>query len=332
MQRGRLVFRLHTVFGEQRVDVRFVGFSDVRQNDVLICRQTEFDFGEFFRDQPQRGFQPVAFHVLDASGFDEEREKPFSIHSLVPAVKVAGAGEFERPGGFKFDVGALFDFGARPVRAAFRHDVFQAGVLAVGTVAEIAVNREHGLHNFDKFFRFEKTDDIREARIGGIIAVAAAHAAADGDIVASESFVLDDGDEAEAIGENVLVIHRRNGERNLEFSRQIRFAVKRVREIFVLRLFEIKLLAVNPDGVISPGLRRKRQGDAAAILKDLLAHPGVGGRGRGEHIAVHVAARGERGEQRFVDGFDDRAQVGLEDAVELDGLARGDTQRVVAML
>ena len=240
-------------------------------------------------------------------------------------------GEFERPGRFEFDAGALFDLGTRPVRAAFGHDVFEAGVLAVGAVAEIAVNREHGLRNFDKFFRFEKADDIREARIGGFIAVAAAHAAAHGEVVADEPVVFDDGDEAEAIREYVLVIHRRNGKRHLEFSRQIRFAVKRVREIFVLRFFEIELLAVNPDGVIGPGLRRERQGDALAILKDLLARLGVGGRGRGEHIAVHVAARGERGEQRFVDGLDDRAQVGLEDAVELDGLARGDAHRVIAV-
>ena len=77
--------------------------------------------------------------------------------------------------------------------------------------------------------------------------MAAAHAAADGEIVAGEPVIFDDGDKAEAIRKNVEVIHRRNGERDLEFSRQIRFAVKRIHEIFILRFFEIELLAVNPD-------------------------------------------------------------------------------------
>jgi len=75
-----------------------------------------------------------------------------------------------------------------------------------------------------------------------------------------------------------------------------------------------------------------RQGDAAAILEDLFPRLCVGGRGRCEHVAVHVAARGERGEQRLVDALDHRAQAGFQYAMKLDGLARGNTQRIVAIL
>ena len=84
----------------------------------------------------------------------------------MPAVKVAGGGELIRPGGFEFDAGALFDFRARPVHAAFGDDVFQPRMLAVGAVAEIAMNRQHGLRHVHELVRREKPDDIRQAGIG----------------------------------------------------------------------------------------------------------------------------------------------------------------------
>ena len=64
---------------------------------------------------------------------------------------------------------------------------------------------------------------------------------------------------------------------------------------------------------------------------NLFARLRVGGRGRREDVAVHVAAGRERGEQRLVDALDHRAQIGFHDAVKLDALARGDAQRVVAV-
>ena len=86
---------------------------------------------KFFRDLAQRGFQAMTFHVLDAPGFDEDGEEPFAVHRLAPAVKIAAAGELERPGRFQFETRAFLDFRARPVHAAFLHDVFQPRVFAV---------------------------------------------------------------------------------------------------------------------------------------------------------------------------------------------------------
>lgn len=56
----------------------------------------------------------------------------------------------------------------------------------------------------------------REARIRGFVAVTATHAAANSEVVADELIVFDDGDEAEAVREEVHVVHGRNRERDLE--------------------------------------------------------------------------------------------------------------------
>ena len=118
---------------------------------------------------------------------------------------------------------------------------------------------------------------------------------------------------------------------DFEFARQISFAVKRVNEIFIFRRLVVELHAINPDRMIRLGLRRERHRDFVRIGKNLFARLGVSGRGRSHDVAVHVAASRERGEQRFIDFRDERAQTGFHDAMKLDALARGDAQSVVAV-
>ena len=216
--------------------------------------------------------------------------------------------------------------------AAFGDDVFQARVFAVGAIAEIAMNREHGFRHFDNLVRREETDDVRHARIRRLVTVTATHAAADREIVADEFVVLDHGDEPKAIRVNVQVIHRRNDERDLEFARQIGFAVKRIDEVFIFCRVVINLHAINPDGMIRLGLRRERERDLVRVGINFFARLRVSGRGRRENVAVHVAASGERGEQGLVDFFDERLQASHHNAVELDALARGDAQSVIAVI
>ena len=230
------------------------------------------------------------------------------------------------------DAGALVHFILHELHALLGNDVFEARVLAIGAIAEVAMNRQHGFRHVHEFVRREKADDVGEARVRGFVAVTASHAATDGEVVADELVVLHHGDEAEAVREQVHVVHGRNGERNFEFARQICLAVKRVNEVLVLGGFVIELHAIDPDGVIRLGLRREGQGDFVAVGKDLFARFRVRGRGRGHDIAVHVAARRERREQRLVDLRHQRTQTGLHDAVKLDALPRGDAQRVVAVL
>ena len=205
-------------------------------------------------------------------------------------------------------------------------------MLALGAVAEIAMDCDDGLRHVHQLVRCDETQHIRQARVSLCVAMTAAHAAADGEIVAGELVVFENRDEAEVVGKDVNVIHRRNDKRGLELARQISFAVKRVLEILVRRVVEVQLRAINPNRMIRLGARLKRVGHAFAIFKNLRARLGVGGCWRRHDVAVHVAAGRKCRKHRLVDLLHERAEAGLHNAVKLYALARRDAERVVAVL
>ena len=198
-------------------------------------------------------------------------------------------------------------------------------MFAVGAVAEIAMNCENSFRDFHNFVGRKKSDDIRKARISLRVAVTAAKPAADAQVVADKLVVLDDGDEAEAVREQIQIVHRRNDKCDFEFAWQIRFAVKRINKIFVFRRVVVQLHAVNPDGMIRLRLRRERERNFVRVGKNLFARFRVSGRGRREDIAIYVAASRERREQALVNFRNERTQTGHHDAVKLNALARGDS-------
>ena len=118
--------------------------------------------------------------------------------------------------------------------ALLGHDIFQTRVLAISAVTEVAMNRQHRFRYVHNLVRREKTDDIREAWIRLRVTMTAPHAAANTEVVTDELVVLDNRDKAEAVREQVHVVHRRNGEPDLELTRQIRFAVERINKVFIL--------------------------------------------------------------------------------------------------
>jgi len=65
-----------------------------------------------------------------------------------------------------------------------------------------------------------EAEDIAKARVGGLVAVGLAHAAADGDVEAGEFFVFDDGDVGEVLRVDVHVVARGDGHADLEFARR----------------------------------------------------------------------------------------------------------------
>jgi len=162
--------------------------------------------------------------------------------------------------------------------------------------------------------------------------VAAAHATADGDVVAEDLIVFDDGDEAEVVGEDVHVVHGRDDEGHLEFARQVGLAVERVDEVFVFGVVEVELDVVDPDGVVGARFRGDLADGLERVGVDGFAGLGDGGRGGRGDVAVDVAAGREGGEEGLVDFFNERAEAGLHDAVELDALAGSDAKGVVAVL
>ena len=144
---------------EQRGDGGFVSVGGVGQNHVLIRAQTKFDSRKLFRHFAQRHF----LRVFHPAGFHEHAEKPFSIRGFAPVEQVGGRRELARLRGRKRDARAFVHLVLHEFYAAFGHDVLQARVFAVGAVAEIAVNREHGFRDLHQFVWREKADDIRES-------------------------------------------------------------------------------------------------------------------------------------------------------------------------
>ena len=155
-----------------------------------------------------------------------------------------------------------------------------------------------------------------------------AHAAAEGDVEADQCAILDDGNEAQVIGEHVHVVGGWHGESHLELARQVGAAVDR----FLFLAAAGHELLVQPDFVIGARIGQE-------VLRQHfgpLLYFGMRARfmrvGRHHHVAVDVAARGQGIDQRGIDGLHGRLELALDHAVELERLARGDAQRVVGVL
>src|ERR1051326_3353818 len=153
---------------------------------------------------------------------------------LMPAEEIALFREMKRFRRSEFSPCALFDFAAEPIHAAFMNDVFQASVFAVGAIAEVAMNREHGLVECFQVLRRQETDDIRQARESSGIIVGHAESAAGKEVVANEFAIFSNDHVTEVVSEDVDVVQRRNDESRLEFARQIALAVKRIGIVCVL--------------------------------------------------------------------------------------------------
>ncbi len=287
---------------------------------------------KLLRDPAQRRLHRVTGCVLDAAGLHEQREEQRAVDGAVPAVAIAGGGELEAAHAGEGPRDAAVDLRHQPRHALLLDHILQPRVLAVGAVAEVAVDREHGLGDLDHLLGREEADDVRQPREGLHVAVAAAHAAADREVVADQLVLLDHGDEPEVVRVDVHVVHRRDHERRLELPRQVGAAIERIDEVLVRRLVEVQLHVLDPDAVVGLRLRRERMRQAHAVGKDLLAGARVRGRGRGGDVAVDVAAGREGGKQRLVDVPDDRTEAGLEHPVELDALARREAQGLVAVV
>ena len=337
---------------QQLLDGALVGFLDVGEDEVLRRAQAE-GRAELLGDLAERGLQLVAVGVLDAAGLDEESEEPVAVELLEPAEGVALAAEEEGLGGRQRGAEALAEFGAEPLDALFLEDILDARVLTVGAVTPVAVDGDDGGADFDELFAGDEADDVGEARVGGLVAVGGAEAAADEQVVAEELAVLDDGHEAHVVREDVGVVVRRDGEAGLELTRQVGLAVERIdsragivgvggrghvriglidgggRFGDLVAETEVDLDAVHPDGVIGGGAREQGARDLERVFIDLYGDLVDRRIGRGGHVAVDVAAGGERGGEGVVDRLDQRADALLQHAVELEGLAGGDAERAV---
>ena len=225
---------------------------DIGQYKVIACCKADFRL-ESLHDGSQRGFGAVRFGVLNAPSFNEETEELPAIRLRVPAKRIALARELIRAGGLHAEVCAAFQFSTEPVGAAFGHDIFQPGVFAIGSVPEVAVNRDRRKDHFLQLLRRDEADDVGQPREGRFIPVAAAHAAADGKIVAEDLAALDYCDQPHVVGKDIGVVHWRNGKADFEFSRQVSLAINRVGKVIA----QAEFLAIEPDAVVGRSHRRE---------------------------------------------------------------------------
>src|SRR5262249_22077255 len=141
---------------------------------------------EGFNRLSQRGLQAISILVLDASIFDEQTEKKISIRLLIPAQSISLAGKSKRPRRRQLDAGTLLDFIAEPIHSALFKNIFQPGMLAICTITEVAVNRDHRLCDGFQMFGRQKTNDVSDARKRLRISVGHTKAAAGEQIVAGK--------------------------------------------------------------------------------------------------------------------------------------------------
>ena len=147
-----------------------------------------------------------AGHILDAAVLDEERQVPLLVGALLPADDVAGRRELERARLAELVAEAPLDLGAEGVEPAVLDRVLEARALAVLAVAPVALHGDDLLGDIDRLLGRAEAEDVGRAREGVVLAVRHAHAAADGDVVADELALLDDGDVAEVVREDVDVV------------------------------------------------------------------------------------------------------------------------------
>ncbi len=246
--------------------------------------------------------QPVA--VPDAARQQAQRQVPAAVLAFDPAEAVAVVIETKGARRRQRESGAPLHLGFEPAEPAIVDGVFQPRTLAHHAVAEIALRGHHRGRQRNDLVRRDEADHVADARIGLGIAMAGAHAAADADVVAAQFTGFDHGDEAQVLGEHIHVVHRRNGEADLELARQVAVAVDRLGFLAAAG----DLLFVQPDLVIGAGVGQQVLGQRRRLRVDRGVLARLQRIGGDHHIAIDVAAGGQRVQQGRVDRLHGRLQ------------------------
>lgn len=108
---------------------------------------------------------------------------------------------------------------------------------------------------------------VEERTCGRRDALRDTHTTTDGDIESEQLLVIvEDGDVAEVVAEDVDIVVRRDRDRDLELARQVVFSVKR---LDVLDCLTNDLLLVEPDLGVRGSLRLETVGELARKVENL---------------------------------------------------------------
>src|SRR3546814_8796650 len=100
---------------------------------------------------------------------------PGAVFTLYPAEAVAVVVEPVWAHRFQDIAQALFQLRLEPVQAAMVDRVFQAGMLAFGTVAEIALYRDDAFGQGNNLFRCHEYDKASKPGVGCAVAMRGTH-------------------------------------------------------------------------------------------------------------------------------------------------------------
>lgn len=133
----------------------------------------------------------------------------------------------------------------------------------------VPLDQHDVLSNLRAILGGDETDDITQSRVGLLVTVSNTHTTTNTNVVTNDLVVLNNGNETNVVGEDVNGVVRRDGDGDLEFTREVVRAVERL-AVRVERLDSVTrdLLLVKPDFVVSVGSRKEMLRDGLRELVD----------------------------------------------------------------
>lgn len=122
----------------------------------------------------------------------------------------------------------------------------------------VPLDQHDALSNLRTILSGDETDDITQSGVGLLVTVSNTHTTTNTNVVTNDLVVLNNGNETNVVGEDVNGVVRRDGDGDLEFTREVVRAVERL-AVRVERLDSVTrdLLLVKPDFVVSVGSRKE---------------------------------------------------------------------------
>ncbi len=248
---------------------------------------------------------------------------PFIINAFHPANPVATPGKLIRADRLKFDPRATLDFRFKCLQSHALKGVFGFGIFPVGTVTPVALRRHYRFGHRQGVLQRQIAKLAGRTSVGFLITMLNRQTAAHQQVKADQLAVLGNRHKVHVVGVQIDIILRRDHHRGFKFTRQIGLPEDR------FFIGGRDLLLIEPDLRIRTGARQQMFGD--------LLRPFVGFsmqlrlvRVRGtQHVTVHVVGGCQRIQPHRVQHLVHRLNVLLQNAVELEGLAVGQTDTAV---
>mmetsp|Transcript_33213 Transcript_33213/g.77637 ORF Transcript_33213/g.77637 Transcript_33213/m.77637 type:complete len:488 (+) Transcript_33213:497-1960(+) len=352
-----LVDQLDAVHPQAELDALPVGRADVAQHHRLRRREQQVDAGEIVDDRAQPRLDPHFWCVAHPPLLDVHAEHVLTVPLVMPAHPIDVLPLGKRPPRLKGLAEVLLGERTEVVDAEGVHQILEPRVGTHLAVAVVALHGEDGLHRLKEDLLAHIPEVRRSTSERRLVLVRAPHAAAHDDVEAGECLAvgLHDDDTPDVVDVQVDAVVAGHGEGDLELLWQVRapvdgldrvagddaIAVVVRADLVQLKLLDVLLpildcrclLAVKPYLVERARHRLEQVCKRLGVLLAVHVRRVVREMDRRSHqISVDVATPAIRVRSDVGNGRDDRLEVALEDAVQLEGLPRRGAQVALAVL